>query len=144
MFVDTLSSRTGVSLFTPRQQHEHHAALRTEDDLSPTLKIEPLNAVSSAADRAWVTNDDVLRLRLAVDGPTAAAFRRHPSTVELFIDGRRIGEPSARKADMVTIPLGQQHGTRRVSVNWNSDWGPVAANTIQVRVGSSRSVGGTR
>jgi hypothetical protein len=144
MFVDTLSSRTGVSLFTPRKQHEHHAALRTEDDLSPTLKIEPLNAIWSAADRAWVTSDDVLRLHLAVEGPTSAAFRTHPSTVELFIDGHRLGPPSTKKADVVAIPLGQQHGTQSVSVNWNSDWGPVAANTIQVRVGGSRSLGGTR
>jgi hypothetical protein len=31
---------------------------------------------------------------------------------------------------------------RRVSINWNSDWGPVAANTIQVRVGEHERASG--
>jgi hypothetical protein len=134
-FVDTLTTRQGASLFTDHQRREHHAGLPTADDVSPALTIEPVNAVWSAADRAWIMNGTgALQLRLAVKGPTAAAFRRHPATIELFVDGRAIGDPLPKKADIVKVPLDTDGGTRRVSVNWSSDWGPVAANTIQVRV----------
>jgi hypothetical protein len=146
-FVETLSSRRGPSLFIARGHHQHHAGLRTEDDVSPVLKIEPLNAVWSSADRAWIVNGGgVVRLRLAAEGPTASAFRAHPATVELFVDGRRIGDPSVKKGNVVEVPIaGQRCGTCRVSVNWNSEWGPVAANTIQVRVpGHESAPGGTR
>ena len=134
-FVDTLSTRHGASLLAGTAQHVHHGGLQTEDDISPSLKIEPLNAVWSNADHRWITKgEDALRLRLAVQGPTAAAFRTHPATIELFIDGRRIGEPSRKRGDTVAISLPDQRGEHRVSVNWNSDWGPVAANTIEIRV----------
>lgn len=145
-FVETLSSRRGTSLFTSRAHREHHEALRTEDDVSPALKIEPLNASWSAGDRRWIAKgEEALKLRLSAEGPTAASFRAHPATVELFIDGRRIAEPFRKDGDIVTVPLVGQPGTHRISVNWNSQWGPVAANTIEVRVGSAESAaGGTR
>jgi len=135
-FVDTLSTRLGASLFTDRHQREHHAGLMTADDLSPALIIEPVNAAWSAADRTWIMNGNgALRLRLAVKGPTAAAFQRQPATIELFVDGHPIGKPSPKTTEIVNVPLDANGRTRRVSVNWNSEWGPVAANTIQVRVG---------
>jgi len=133
-FADTLSTRRGASLFTARGRREHHAGLSTADDISPALIIEPLNAVWSAADRAWVMSGTApLQLRLTVKGPTANAFRRHPATIERFVDGHSISDPSPKKDDIITVPLDADGRTRRVSVNWNSDWGPVAANTIQVR-----------
>lgn len=143
-FVDTISTRGGASLFTNVRQREHHAGLSTADDVSPALTIEPLNAAWSAADRVWIMNGTgALRLRLAVKGPTAAAFQRHPATIELFVDGRAIGDPSPKKTDIVTVPLNVSDRVQRVSVNWNSAWGPVAANTIQVRVGGrERAAGG--
>ncbi|HEV7484631.1 MAG TPA: FlgD immunoglobulin-like domain containing protein [Thermoanaerobaculia bacterium] len=133
-FVDALSTRRGASLFTNRQHREHHMGLPTADDVSPALVIEPLNAAWSAAERAWITSGTALRLRLKVEGPTAAAFRRHPATVELFVDGQSIGTPSRKTSDVVEVPLHRGGNVSRVSINWNSDWGPVAANTIQVRV----------
>ena len=133
-FADTLGSRRGVSLFTSHGHQEHHTGLATQDDLSPALVIEPLNATWSATGRAWTREgEQPLRLRLSVEGPTSAAFRTHPSTVEIFVDGRRIGEPAPKQGDIVEVPLDGASGTHRVTVNWNSEWGPVAANTIQVR-----------
>lgn len=135
-FVDTLSLRQGPSLFTDRRHQTHHTGLTTADDVSPALVIEPLNAAWSAAERAWIMNGTgALRLRLRVEGPTAGAFRRHPATVELFVNGQRIGSPSRKTSDVVEVPLHRGGNVSRVSINWNSDWGPVAANTIQVRVG---------
>ena len=145
-FVDTLSTRGGTSLFTSHGRHQHHVGLRTEDDISPTLKIEPLNAIWSAADRTWITADErPLRVRLSVEGPGAAAFQKHPATVEVFVDGFRIGPPLEKKTTVFEIPIVGPRGMRRISVNWNSAWGPVAANTIQVRVSAGDSIpGGAR
>jgi hypothetical protein len=142
-FVDTLNLRRGASLFTDRQHRKHHAGLTTADDVSPALVIEPLNAAWSAAERAWITKGTrALRLRLRVEGPTAAAFRRHPATVELFVDGQTIGNPSRKTSDVVEVPVDASGSIRRVSINWNSDWGPVAANTIRVRVAGHERASG--
>jgi len=143
-FVDTLSIRRGASLFANRQHRKHHMGLPTADDVSPALVIEPLNAAWSAADRAWIkSGTGALRLRLKVEGPTAAAFRRHPATVERFVDGRLISAPSRKTGDVIEVPLHRAGSVSRVSINWNSDWGAVAANTIQVRVdGPAPAAGG--
>lgn len=133
-FVDTIATRRGTSLFTHREHAVHHGGLMTADDVSPALRIQPLNATWSAAERVWLVDGNTpLRIRVAVDGPTAAAFRKHPATIERFIDGRRLGGPDRKKSDVVEIPLERRNDVQRVSINWNSDWGPVAANTIQVR-----------
>jgi hypothetical protein len=134
-FVETLASRRGVSLFTYAARHEHHVGLTTQDDISPALVIEPLNATWSAADHAWIAEGGKpLRLRLSAAGATAGAFRVHPATVEVFVDERRAGEASRKRGDIVEVQLDSGRGMHRVSVNWNSEWGPVAANTIQVLV----------
>jgi hypothetical protein len=108
--------------------------LPTLDDFSPSLRIEPLNGTWSASDRTWIVpSGDRLRVRLAVEGPSAAAFRRHPATIERFVDGRRIGGEAPMTSNVIEVPLPESSETQRVSINWNSKWGPVAANTIQVR-----------
>jgi hypothetical protein len=133
-FVDTVAARRGNSLFTHHEHNGHHFGLTTLDDVSPSLRIEPLNATWSAADRTWILRSrEDLRLRLTVEGPSAAAFRRHPATVERFVDGRRIGAEARKTSDVVTVPITSGGGAQRVSINWNSTWGPVAANTIQVK-----------
>lgn len=133
-FIDTIAHRRGATLFTHREHGSHHSGLPTADDVSPSLKIEPLNAVWLAPEHVWVmSGSDALRLRVSVGGPTAAAFRKHPATVERFIDGRRLGDAARKTSDVLDVPLDSRSDVQRVSVNWNSDWGPVAANTILVR-----------
>jgi len=82
--------------------------------------------------------------RLRVEGPTAAAFRRHPATVELFVDGQSIGTPLRKASDVVKVAIHRGGNVSRASANWNSDWGPVAANTIQVRVRGNERAGGAK
>jgi len=133
-YVGTIASRRGVSLFSQRMHGGHHAGLATADDVSPSLKIEPLNAKWSPADHVWtLSGSTTLRVRVTAQGPTATAFSKHPATIERFIDGRRLGEAERKKSNTVEIPLDARNDVQRVSINWNSDWGPVAANTIQVR-----------
>lgn len=132
-FVDTLADRTGRSLFSSKPRSAHHGWLPTTDDVSPALAIEPLNAGWSPADRAWTASrGKPLRLKLSVRGPTADAFRRQPANIEVFLDGRRIAGPSPKQSDIIDVAPEAVAGVHRISVNWNSDWGPVAANTIQV------------
>jgi hypothetical protein len=132
-FVETIATRRGASLFTHRGHADHHGGLSTLDDVSPALTIQPLNAVWSPEGRVWIVRGSALRARLALAGPSSATFRRHPATIERFVDGRRLGEPTRKRGDIVEIPLDARNETQRVSINWNSDFGPVAANTIQVR-----------
>jgi hypothetical protein len=132
-FLETIPTRRGASIFTHRDHADHHAGLSTLDDVSPALTIQPLNAVWSPEGRVWIVRGHALRARLALEGPSSAAFRRHPATIERFVDGRRLGEPARKRSDIVEIPLDARGETQRISINWNSDFGPVAANTIQVR-----------
>lgn len=80
-----------------------------------------------------LTGTTPLRVKVSVEGATASAFRKHPATIERFIDGRRLGDAQRKTSDIVEIPLDDRNDVQRISINWNSNWGPVAANTIQVR-----------
>jgi hypothetical protein len=133
-YVETIATRRGASLFTHRTHGAHHSGLPTADDVSPSLKMEPLNAAWSPADHVWTLNgSSPLRVRVTAHGPTASTFSKHPATIERFIDGRRLGDAERKNGDIVEIPLDARNDIQRISINWNSDWGPVAANTIQVR-----------
>jgi len=133
-FVDSLTSRRGTSFFKLAKHHEHHTGLRTEDDISPSLRLEPINAAWSQKDRVWLLKNDAkrLRLRISLEGPTATAFRHHPAMLELFVDGMRV-DKLKKATDVVEVALDQNKALQRISINWDSEWGPVAANTIQVR-----------
>lgn len=133
-FIERVAKRRGASLFTHHDHAGHHFGLTTLDDVSPSLRIEPLNGTWSATDRTWIVpSGERLRVRLAVEGPSAAAFLRHPATIERFVDGHRIGGEAPMTSKLVEIPLARSSEMQRVSINWNSRWGPVAANTIRVR-----------
>ncbi len=122
-------------MFSPRHAaSEHHGGLTTLDDVSPSLRIDPVNATWSAAERAWIVRGDVLRLHLALSGPTATAFARQPSRIHRFINGRRTGDP-VPVSEIVEVPLRQDQSVQRVSINWRSEWGPLATDTILARRG---------
>ena len=54
-FVETIKTRKGKSQFTfSEDPHEHHRGLATMEDVSPSMKLRPLNAVWSDKDKAWV------------------------------------------------------------------------------------------
>lgn len=133
-FVETIAARRGPSLLE-HNRGGHHAGLTAADDISPELVLEPLNAVWSAADRVWTMSQaGAMRLRVSVKGPTAPAFRAQPATLFRFVDGRAVGAAAAPPRDgIIEVPLEARPGTRRISINWRSEWGPLAANTIQVR-----------
>jgi hypothetical protein len=132
-FVAEAAKRRGVPLFSHRHaSSEHHAGLTTLDDVSPSLRIEPLNATWSAAERAWVVRGDTVRLRLSLSGPTAAAFARQPSRIHRFFNGRRVGE-TVPAGKIIEVPLHRDQSVQRISINWRSEWGPLATDTIRAR-----------
>jgi len=132
-FVDEALTRTGTSLFRHnRGAGRHHGGLTTLNDVSPELTIEPIDATWSAADKIWIVHGRVLRARLSFKGPTATTFLRQPARVFRFIDGQQIGQ-AVRGSDVVEVPLRPEGTTQRISINWQSDWGPLAANTVLVR-----------
>jgi len=132
-FVAEAAKRRGASVFTHRRDSsEHHGGLTTLDDVSPSLRIDPLNASWSAAEHLWVVQGDVARLRLSLSGPTAAAFARQPSRLYRFINGRQVGE-TVPVQKIVEVPLRNDQSVQRVSINWRSEWGPLATDTIRAR-----------
>lgn len=136
-FVETLAARKGSSLFTFARTHMHHGGLETADDVSPALSLEPLNATWSKTDRTWVMPEaGPLKLRVSVHGPTATQFLAQPAKVERYVDSRNVGSiPPQKNHDIIEVPIAAGSSTRRVSINWVSDWGPLAANSLRVRVG---------
>jgi hypothetical protein len=134
-FAQSALSRSGASLFPPANHaHEHHRSLSVLDDVSPALEIQPLGAVWSAEDRAWRVRGQRMKLRITVKGPSAAAFVRHPGQIYRFVDGRVTGK-SRRPASTTTeieVPLARSAGVQNVSINWRSDFGPLAANSVRV------------
>jgi len=132
-FLAEVANRHGASVFSHRSAgSEHHAGLATLDDVSPPLRAEPVNATWSATERAWIVRGDVVRLRLSLSGPTAIAFGRQPSRIYRFINGRRVGE-TVPVGKIVEVPLQHDGSVQRVSINWRSEWGPLATDTIRAR-----------
>jgi hypothetical protein len=132
-FVAETAKRRGTSVFSHRHSaSEHHIGLATLDDVSPSLRIEPVNATWSAAEHTWIVHGDAVRLRISLSGPTATAFARQPSRIYRFINGRQVGETVA-VGRVVEVPLRHDQSVQRVSINWRSEWGPLATDTIRAR-----------
>ncbi len=136
-FLDRIGRRTGKSLFTVAwSEHMHHQGLETLKDVSPSLQLEPLNATWSAKERAWLIPSGKLKLRASLKGPSAQAFADEPGGLTVFVDEVPLSFAASRS---LIVPLEVAIGDRRsephrVAVNWVSDYGPVAANSLRVKV----------
>ncbi|HEX6100843.1 MAG TPA: FlgD immunoglobulin-like domain containing protein [Thermoanaerobaculia bacterium] len=134
-FAEAALTRTGTSLLTPRPKGSHHAGLTVLEDLSPAMSIEALNGSWSAEERAWTVQGRTLRLRVSLSGPSASTFAAQKGELHRFVDGRLVSttrRPSSFPS-IVEVPLPPAEGVRNVSLNWESEFGAVAANTIRVR-----------
>lgn len=134
-FLEHAATRQGASLFPVRRtsKHAHHQGVTALDDYSPPLHLQPLNAAWSQAERLWVVNGPELKLRLSVTGPAAENFRRQPARLYRFLDSRRIGvDPVKDATPIVVIPL-TTAGKHLVSLNWQSEYGNVAVNSLHAR-----------
>jgi flagellar hook capping protein FlgD len=136
-FGEAALTRKGSSLFTTTaSSHAHHAGLSVLEDVSPAMRLEPVNAVWSKDERLWVLTGRTLRVRVSLSGPSSAVFARQPGEIYRFADGRLLSK-SARPAALpaeIEIKLPRTSRTQNMSVNWRSEFGAVAANTLQVRL----------
>jgi hypothetical protein len=135
-FLQYAATRTGSSRFTfHAAPGGHHVGLNVFDDLSPAMKVEPLNAVWSARDRFWSLEGPTLEVRISVEGPTAAAFASHPGTIYRFLDSRPLGSTTvAGSSTILRIPAGEIGAAGGLlALNWSNALGPVAVGTMRIR-----------
>lgn len=119
-FIDVARTRTGKSHLRAQASggHAHHHALSALDDISPSLNIE----VRRIRDRAMA--------RVTLSGPTAANVARHPGQLFLFVDYKKVAqEQLTRGRNEVTIEIPLEGGEHLITANWQSAYGPLAANS---------------
>lgn len=134
-FLDVARTRTGASLLPPTVSaaHMHHQGLETLDDVSPALVITPVNARWDGGTKSWHVTGEVLRLELKLEGPTAGSVSRHPGRIVVFVDYRQTLERQVRtESETIDIPLPGGSRPHAISVNWQSAYGPLAANSLRV------------
>jgi hypothetical protein len=141
------------SLFTyTAGAHAHHAGLPSLGDTSPPLALVAEGAVWSESDRAWVVRGAGVRLRLTLGGPAGPPFARQPGKIHRFVNAKLVGTaPAMPQPGTIDIPASRlAPGVNTISVNWQSDYGAVAANSIRVRIdptasrGAATAKGGSR
>lgn len=144
-FIDVAARRSGRSLFTHSSTpHEHHAGLTTLDDVSPSLRIKPLNARWSAEERTWILGSGSLRVEVGVEGPSARNFERQPGTMYRFVNGRMVGSSRLHGTTVLEIPVGSLKSAGIVALNWRSAYGAVAASSLRIRTErAAQSASGT-
>lgn len=136
-FFDWVQKRPGHSLLTASAaDHTHHRGLQSMEDVAPKLALEPRNATWSSADRLWLTSENMMEVVASVEGPTAAAFLSHPGKLMVFLDVKSVQTLSAGNGSpSISVPIvSLSSGPHRLTVNWVSDYGPVAVSSVLFRV----------
>jgi hypothetical protein len=135
-FLDVAASRRGTSLLPPTKRHEHahHHGLVSLEDVSPSLVVTPLNGVWDERARTWMIPGDTLRLRVRLEGQTARYVARQPAKILVFVDYLQATEQIVRTPnETIELPIGAEPGQPHVvSLNWQSEYGPLAPNSIHV------------
>ncbi len=139
-FLEQASRRSGQSLLTARAaSHRRHEGLSSFEDVAPRLTLRPAPATWLADQRLWSVARPNLELSVSLEGPSARVFEREPGSVVVFLDDDPIRTVEARPAPLtlsVQIPemTARPH---RLTVNWISDGGPVAANSVLISRGTA-------
>jgi len=135
-FLDVAASRGGTSLLPAYNghAHDHHHGLVSLEDVSPSLAVTPLNASWDEKAKAWTVKGNPLRLSVRLEGRTASYVARQPGKIIVFIDYVQAVERTVRTPNQtIELSLGVETGQPHVvSVNWQSDYGPLAPNSIRV------------
>jgi hypothetical protein len=141
-FFQQAMSRSGPSLITrTTASHSMHQGLSVFEDVSPRLTFRVTNASWLPEEKVWQLPDRVLTLEIALDGPSAIAFAREPGGLMVLLDDEAVlttESPADPMKLRVRLP-NRKAGVHRLAVNWISDYGPVAANSIKVRTGSAHA-----
>ncbi|HVS31100.1 MAG TPA: hypothetical protein VMS98_06570 [Thermoanaerobaculia bacterium] len=135
-FLDAALQRTGRPLYgtgtlAAHGHHEHHQGLTTFDDVAPHLRATP-RAEWDASTKTWLANSRHIQVRLALDGPTAAAFAKHPGRLVVYVDQHRVIDQKPAADVPITLDL-PGDGPHVIAANWVSDYGPVAATAFRIQ-----------
>jgi hypothetical protein len=135
-FLDVAAGRHGTSLLPPAKEHSHaqHHGLASLEDVSPALVVTPLNGAWDEKARAWMIQGDPVRLSVRLEGQTAPYIARQPGKIIVFVDYVQALEQIVRTPnETIELQLGVEPGRPHVvSVNWQSDYGPLSPNSIRV------------
>ncbi len=141
-FLDLAAAATETLLrHSDRGDHHRHQGLHSLDDVSPTLRVTPLNGTWDDKTHTWMIQDETLRFQARLEGPTASRVGRQPGKVLVFLDYVQVMEQRLRQpseAIELRLPFGSET-SHVVSVNWQSDYGPLAPNSIRVALAASRN-----
>lgn len=148
-FLAEVPTRKGTTLLTSqalRGGHHrggHHRGLEALEDQAPDLKLALRNGTWSDLERLWTIAEPHLELTVSVEGPSAVPFARQPGHIVLFLDYVEVqrlptGEP---RADVKLKTSGLSPGVHHVTVNWASDYGPVAVNSIRFKSAAAKAKG---
>jgi hypothetical protein len=134
--------RNGPSLLIHAAgNHQHHRGLTSDQDVAPDLDITLSGTNWIPGEKTWKSRSaKVLAMKIALHGPNAVNFAMQPGKVMVFLDGATIAEfPTSAVPDAIKIPFSSSGGPDHiVAVNWVTDYGPVAVNSLRVRQGSQR------
>lgn len=139
-YLQTVQKREGRSLLTfSVPKHAHHQGLTALEDKAPELRLVPKEASWLSTERLWRVQSGLLRLTASLEGPSAPYFARQPGRVVVFLDQKHFREiamnPSDRSDFEISIPIsGLSRGPHHATVNWVSEYGPVAVNSVRFAV----------
>ncbi len=133
-FWDYIAKREGTSLLKPPSgEHHHHRGLRTLDDVSPAMTLEPLNSEWSPKEKAWIVDGDTVEVSGRLTGPSAPYFIKQPGAIYVFINEKMVKKISGlNETFRVQVPLTDlSDGLQYIAVNAGSEWGPASANAFR-------------
>jgi flagellar hook assembly protein FlgD len=135
-FFNRAVSKKARSLFTyTARSHTHHAGLSAAADVSPDLSIRAKSLTWSAHERAWIATGAAVTFSVFPTGPTAETFSREPGRLFNFVNYKLVGDRKPTSDSKIVIPIADLRcGANTISINWRSDYGAVAVNSLRVVV----------
>lgn len=139
-FLERAATRKGEPVFKPVvADRRHHGGLTTLEDVAPKLTATPASATWSDTGKIWTTRAQSLEVSLSLSGPSAAVFSHQPGKLFVYLDQKRIREmrrPAPGEPARVSISQ-LMPGRHNVAINWASDYGPVAVDSLVLTVGET-------
>jgi hypothetical protein len=130
-FHEYAERRKGAPVIPATPPGHHHRGLNGRQDFSPALDVRV-----ESRDRGAIT------VTASPSGPTAADFSALPGHAVVFVDYQRVATVRVDSTGTVRVPIDRRHLSSGkdhvITVNWASEFGPVAANSVRFSLGGAR------
>ncbi|HYO77558.1 MAG TPA: hypothetical protein VE010_13945 [Thermoanaerobaculia bacterium] len=134
-FVSQARARRGVSMLPVAKASAHHANLAGTEDRAPALTIELASCAGTWPQFRCASSPQNARAVLK-SGEYLTAFTRQPRTLQLYVDGDLVAERRAGGASEALLLPALTPGPHLITMNWGSDFGPLATASARVTVSS--------